>query len=92
MKKAWIPVDPIVEGDFRKAGVVETLAADGTVRLGVYDHLLMHWTWCDERGDIEYPPSFPDWVPTHWREANLPDYWPYKSQEHFEQVKAANGR
>lgn len=35
------------------------------------------------RGDIVYPEGWPNWEPTHWREADLPDYWPYESQEAF---------
>ena len=83
MEKPWNPIGPDNEPGYRKAGVIETLDADGTVRLGAYDHLLLHWTWCDDKGDIVYPEGWPNWEPTHWREADLPDYWPYESQEAF---------
>jgi hypothetical protein len=89
MEKPWNPIGADYEPGYRKAGVIETLDADGTVRLGAYDHLLLHWTWCDDKGDIVYPDSFPNWQPTHWREADLPDYWPYESQEAFVVASAA---
>lgn len=91
MSAQWNPIGPDYEPGYRKAGVIETLDADGVIRLASYDHLLLHWVWCDAKGDVEYPTTFPTWEPTHWREADLPGYWPYESQEHFERVKAENG-
>lgn len=76
MANPWLEVDPVREDGFRKEPTVETRDAAGVERLAGYDHLLMQWHWVDADGAIEYPPNYPEWRPTHWRMANLPDYWP----------------
>lgn len=71
MENPWLPVDPHNETGYRRRidSVLETKDADGVIRLAEYDKLLMQWHWIDGEGMIEYPPNYPNWVPTHWREA-----------------------